>query len=228
MRIRALSVFEHVVYHCWVVDPTDPERPKLEVDALLREGDADNGPLLLSVADYITMVGGLDNARACLDRFRSDGRIVDHLGVAHLSFPLWTPVAEEGAVFPFVDAGFSKAMVRAASRALGLRTWDKPAAACLASRLPYGTEVSVEVLSRVERAEAALHALGFRELRVRHYDDTARIEVRLDQLSEVVDRRVAVVEAVLAIGYRYVTLDLEGLRSGNLNQALDLDQVPAD
>jgi len=95
MRIRALSVFEHVVYHCWVVDPTDPERPKLEVDALLREGDADNGPLLLSVADYITMVGGLENARACLDRFRSDGRIVDHLGVAHLSFPLWTPVAED-------------------------------------------------------------------------------------------------------------------------------------
>jgi len=136
--------------------------------------------------------------------------------------------AEEGAVFPFVDAGFSKAMVRAASRALGLRTWDKPAAACLASRLPYGTEVSVEVLSRVERAEAALHALGFRELRVRHYDDTARIEVALDQLSEVVDRRVAVVDAVLAVGYRYVTLDLEGLRSGNLNQALDLDQALSD
>ena len=128
--------------------------------------------------------------------------------------------AEEGAVFPFVDAGFSKAMVRAASRALGLRTWDKPAAACLASRLPYGTEVSVEVLSRVERAEAALHALGFRELRVRHYDDTARIEVPLDQLSEVVDRRVSVVDAVLGVGYRYATLDLEGLRSGNLNQAL--------
>ncbi|CAB4324279.1 MAG: ATP-dependent sacrificial sulfur transferase LarE [Actinobacteria bacterium] len=128
--------------------------------------------------------------------------------------------AEEGAVFPFVDAGFSKAMVRAASRALGLRTWDKPAAACLASRLPYGTEVSVEVLSRVERAEAALHALGFRELRVRHYDDTARIEVPLDQLSEVVDRRVAVVDAAVGVGYRYVTLDLEGLRSGNLNQAL--------
>ena len=136
--------------------------------------------------------------------------------------------AEEGAVFPFVDAGFSKAMVRAASRALGLRTWDKPAAACLASRLPYGTEVSVEVLSRVERAEAALHALGFRELRVRHYDDTARIEVALDQLSEVVDRRVAVVDAVLGVGYRYVTLDLEGLRSGNLNQALNLDQALSD
>lgn len=128
--------------------------------------------------------------------------------------------ADEGAVFPLVEAGFTKAMVRSSSRALGLRTWDKPAAACLASRVPYGTTVSVEVLSRVERAEAALHALGFRELRVRHYADTARLEVPLQQLAEVLDRREAVVDAVLGVGYRYATLDLEGLRSGNLNRAL--------
>ena len=92
MRIRALSVFEHVIYHCCVVDASDPDRPSLEVEALLRDGDADGGPLLLSVADYITMVGGLDAAKPCLDRFRADDRIVDHLGVAHLAFPLWTPV----------------------------------------------------------------------------------------------------------------------------------------
>jgi uncharacterized protein len=128
--------------------------------------------------------------------------------------------AEAGAAFPFVDAGFTKAMVREASRALGLRTWDKPAAACLASRVPYGTTVSVSVLSRVERAEAALHRLGLRELRVRHYDDTARLEVPLADLAAVVERRAEVVDAVRGAGYRYVTLDLEGLRSGNLNQAL--------
>jgi len=128
--------------------------------------------------------------------------------------------ADEGAVFPLVDAGFTKAMVRAASRVLGLRTWDKPAAACLSSRIPYGTSVSVEVLSRVERAEAALQSLGFRELRVRHYEDTARIEVPIDQLGAVVEQRAEVVDAVLGVGYRYVTLDLEGLRSGNLNNAL--------
>ncbi len=128
--------------------------------------------------------------------------------------------ADAGAAFPFVDAGFTKAMVREASRALGLRTWDKPAAACLASRVPYGTTVSVSVLSRVERAEAALHRLGLRELRVRHYDDTARIEVPLADLAAVVERRAEVVDAVRGAGYRYVTLDLEGLRSGNLNQAL--------
>jgi len=128
--------------------------------------------------------------------------------------------AEAGAVFPLVEAGFTKAMVREGSRALGLRTWDKPAAACLASRVPYGTTVSVSVLSRVDRAEAALRRLGLRELRVRHYDDTARLEVPLADLAAVVERRAEVVDAVRAAGYRYVTLDLEGLRSGNLNQAL--------
>ncbi len=127
---------------------------------------------------------------------------------------------DAGAVFPLVDAGFTKAMVRAASRRLGLRTWDKPAAACLASRVPYGTAVTVDVLSRVERAEAALRGLGFTDLRVRHYGDTARLEVPVDHLADVVARRAEVVEAVRRCGYRYVTLDLEGLRSGNLNQAL--------
>ena len=128
--------------------------------------------------------------------------------------------AERGAAFPLVDAGFTKADVRAWSERLGLRTWDKPAAACLASRLPYGTAVSVAVLSRVERAEAALRQLGFGELRVRHYDDVARIEVPLAELPRVVERREEVVQAVHRAGYRYATLDLEGLRSGNLNAAL--------
>ncbi|MPY93838.1 MAG: ATP-dependent sacrificial sulfur transferase LarE [Acidimicrobiia bacterium] len=128
--------------------------------------------------------------------------------------------AERRARFPLVEAGFTKADVRAASRRLGLETWDKPAAACLASRLPYGTEVSVSLLGQVERAEAALRRLGFDELRVRHYHDTARVEVPLARLGDVVDRRADVVAALRRAGYRYATLDLEGLRSGNLNQAL--------
>lgn len=128
--------------------------------------------------------------------------------------------AERSAVFPLVDAGFSKADVRAWSQKLGLRTWDKPAAACLASRLPYGTPVSIPLLGRVERAEAALRGLGFRSLRVRHYGDTARLELPLDELADVLARRADVVAGVQAAGYRYVTLDLEGLRSGNLNAAL--------
>ena len=127
---------------------------------------------------------------------------------------------ERSAVFPLVEAGFSKADVREWSHRLGLRTWDKPAAACLASRLPYGTEVSVAVLSRVERAEAGLRALGFRSVRVRHYERTARVEVPLEDLAAILEHRSEVVAAVRSAGYEYVTLDLEGLRSGNLNRAL--------
>jgi uncharacterized protein len=128
--------------------------------------------------------------------------------------------AGRGAVFPLVDAGFTKADVRSASQRLGLRTWDKPAAPCLASRVPYGTAVSVAVLSKVERAEAALRALGFAELRVRHGDGVARIEVPIADLPAVVERRSEVVAAVQGAGYARVTLDLEGLRSGNLNDDL--------
>jgi pyridinium-3,5-biscarboxylic acid mononucleotide sulfurtransferase len=130
--------------------------------------------------------------------------------------------AERGAQFPLVDAAFAKADVRAWSRRLGLRTWDKPAAACLASRLPYGTPVTLQRLATVERAEAELRALGFRDLRVRHYGETARLEVPLDRLADVLALREDVVAAVQGAGYRYVTLDLEGLRSGNLNAAIGL------
>jgi uncharacterized protein len=128
--------------------------------------------------------------------------------------------AERGAVFPLVDAGFTKADVREASRALGLRTWDKPAAACLASRVPYGTPVSLGVLESVAKAESGLRALGFRQLRVRHYGDLARVELDVDELEDAVRRRDDVVSAVRSAGYSYVTLDLEGFRSGNLNKGI--------
>jgi uncharacterized protein len=128
--------------------------------------------------------------------------------------------AERGARFPLVDAGLTKDDVRALSRHLGLRTWDKPAAACLASRVPYGTPVTLRTLTTVSRAESALRALGFGQLRVRHYGDLARIELDGDDLLHAVQRRDEVVAAVRGAGYRYVTIDLEGFRSGNLNLAL--------
>lgn len=94
MRIRALSVFEGVVYHCWCVDPSQPGRPTLEVDALLRPGDADAdaGPLLLSIAEYIAMAGGIEVASPVLRELQAKGRVVDHLGVPHISFPTWSHV----------------------------------------------------------------------------------------------------------------------------------------
>ncbi|MGY9072044.1 MAG: ATP-dependent sacrificial sulfur transferase LarE [Acidimicrobiales bacterium] len=130
---------------------------------------------------------------------------------------------ERSARFPLVDAGFTKADVRSFSQELGLRTWDKPAAACLASRLPYGTEVSVPLLRQVDRAEAAVRALGFQQLRVRHYGDTARLELDVDELPRALKLRAELVASVRGVGYSYVTLDLEGFRSGNLNGALARD-----
>ena len=135
--------------------------------------------------------------------------------------PGQTAAAERGAAFPLVESGFTKADVRAGSRALGLRTWDKPAAACLASRVPYGTPVTLGTLRSVAEAESGLRALGIGQLRVRHYGDTARIEVTAEDLAAVVALRDEVTAAVHAAGYRYVTLDLDGFRSGNLNDALD-------
>ncbi len=128
--------------------------------------------------------------------------------------------AERGALFPLVTAAFTKARVRASSRFLGLRTWDKPAAACLASRVPYGTPVTLGTLRSVAKAESKLRAMGFRHLRVRHHGDTARVEVPVDDLAAVVARREEVSSAVHGAGYRYVTLDLDGFRSGSLNEAL--------
>lgn len=125
---------------------------------------------------------------------------------------------ERGALFPLVDAGFTKADVRETAKALGLEAWDKPAAACLASRIPYGTPVTIGTLTRVSRAEEALRRLGFRQLRVRHYGDLARIELPESELEEAVKGRASIVQAVKASGYRYVTVDLEGFRSGNLNE----------
>jgi uncharacterized protein len=127
--------------------------------------------------------------------------------------------AERGAVFPLVQAGLDKATVRNVSQALGLSTWDRPAAACLASRLPHGTPVTLGILDRVASAESSLRRLGFDALRVRHYGDLARIELPLEDLDRAVYIRDQIVAAVRAAGYRYVTLDLEGLRSGNLSRA---------
>ena len=158
--------------------------------------------------DVLVPLAAAEGARIVL------GVNVDDLGDHR---PGQRAATEGGATFPLVTAGLAKADVRLASRRLGLRTWDKPAAACLASRVPYGTEVSVAVLSRVERAEAALHDLGFRQVRVRHYGDTARIEVEVSELARLVEVREKVIAGVRAAGYRYVTVDLEGFRSGNLN-----------
>jgi pyridinium-3,5-biscarboxylic acid mononucleotide sulfurtransferase len=128
--------------------------------------------------------------------------------------------AAGGAIFPLVQAGFTKEDIRHWSRQLGLRTWDKPAAACLASRLPYGTPVTLGRLEAVDAAESALRSLGFRQLRVRHHGAAARLEFEPEVLVDVLARRHEVVTAVRSAGFTFVALDLEGFSSGSLNRML--------
>lgn len=128
--------------------------------------------------------------------------------------------AARGARFPMVDAGLAKSDVRAIAAARGLSVWDRPAMPCLSSRIPYGSPVTVTVLRRVDRAESVLRRLGFDDVRVRDYEDTARVEVPRDRLPEAVEQADAIVAGLEGAGYRTVTLDLAGLRSGNLNDAL--------
>jgi uncharacterized protein len=136
--------------------------------------------------------------------------------------------AAAGASFPLVQAGFTKDDIRQWSRRLGLRTWDKPAAACLASRLPYGTPVTLGRLEAVEAAEAALRGLGFGQLRVRHHGPVARLEFEAGVLGAVLARRREVVAAVRSAGFRFVALDLEGFSSGSMNRMLVSDGSPVE
>lgn len=125
-----------------------------------------------------------------------------------------------GVVNPLMQAGLTKPDIRAGSRAMKLPTWDKPAMACLASRVPYGQTITAEVLGRIEAGEDALKDLGFRACRVRDHAPVARIEVPADQLARAIENRVAIVEALKRAGYTFVTLDLAALRTGSMNETL--------
>jgi pyridinium-3,5-biscarboxylic acid mononucleotide sulfurtransferase len=127
---------------------------------------------------------------------------------------------ERGAKHPLVEAELTKADVRAISKALGLATWDKPQLACLSSRFPYGTEITPEKLARIDRFEEGLHALGFRQLRVRYHDSIARLELELDAVPLVLQHRAEIVRLGKESGFTYVALDLEGFRSGAMNEGL--------
>lgn len=128
--------------------------------------------------------------------------------------------AERGVRSPLREAGLGKAAVRAVARLLELPMWDRPASPCLASRFPYGETITVGKLGMVERAESHLRERGFREVRVRHHGTVARIEVAPADMARLLGEAPAVVAALRALGYAYVTLDLQGFRSGSLNEVL--------
>lgn len=163
----------------------------------------------------------LELARPHADRLGLDevllGTNLDDLGDHR---PGLTAARERGARQPLVEAGLRKDEVRALSKAIGLSTWDKPQLACLSSRFPYGTEITPERLRRVDAFEEGLHDLGFRQLRVRYHDTIARLELDVAELERVVALRAQIVALGKAAGFTYVALDLEGFRSGAMNETL--------
>jgi uncharacterized protein len=134
---------------------------------------------------------------------------------------------QHGVSAPLLEAGLTKADIRALSQQAGLRVWDKPASACLSSRIEYGRPVTREALSQVEAGEDALHVLGFRQFRVRHHGQIVRIEIAIDELPRALDSQMTAefVRIFKELGFEYVTLDLEGFRSGSMNAVLPLSAL---
>lgn len=164
-------------------------------------------------------------------------KLADELGVRHVidganvddtgDFrPGMKAAAELGIVSPLKDAGFTKEDIRAVSKAMGLPTWDKPSYACLSSRFPYGQTIEPEAVARVGEAEEFLRGLGFRQLRVRHHGDIARIEVPPADVPALAAEpaRSRVVARLRELGYKYVTLDMQGYRTGSMNEALTQEE----
>jgi len=136
---------------------------------------------------------------------------------------------EHQVLAPLLDARLTKSEIRALSRRAGLPTWDRPASACLASRVPYGTEVTPERLALIERGEAVLRELGFRQFRVRIHDNLARVEISKDEMPRALSQEMAAAMAarLQAAGFAYVALDLQGYRQGSLNEALARSVQPS-
>ena len=149
----------------------------------------------------------------------ANGTNVDDLGDFR---PGQQAARQYGVRSPLVEAGLTKAEIRSLSKEMDLPTWDKPAQACLSSRIPYGTPVSVEALGRIAKAEEFLHGMGITQLRVRHHGTVARIEVEKADFAILFDdeARNRITEYFRSIGYAYVTLDLDGFRSGSMNEVL--------
>ena len=155
--------------------------------------------------------------------------IQHELGLAHLAYgataddagdhrPGHASAERRGVRFPLLEARMAKSEIRAAARSLGLPNWNKPSFACLSSRIPHGTPVTVAALRRIEAAEAALKALGFKQVRVRHHGDVARIEVDSQEIPRLIAERERVANAVRETGYKFVSADLEGYSTGSLNR----------
>jgi len=149
-----------------------------------------------------------------------DGSTVDDLGDYR---PGRRAAAQHAVRSPLIEVGLSKSEVRELSRRATLPTWDKPASPCLSSRIAYGTTVTIERLSKVDRGEEILREFGFREFRVRHHDQLVRLEIATAEMDQILRKEVfeELATRFRELGFKYVTLDLEGFRSGSMNEVLD-------
>ncbi len=175
---------------------------------------------------------GLDRCYHCkTELFSQLSPLAEQYGMQHIAYglnqddlgdfrPGQRAAREFGVRAPLQEAGLGKEEIRTIARALGVPVWDKPALACFSSRIPYGTSVTVEALQQIGRAERLLRNLGFRQVRVRHHESVARIEVSRADFARLIEEETnrQVVEGLKAIGYAYVTLDLQGFRSGSMNE----------
>jgi uncharacterized protein len=218
------------------VSPTTPPDDIIEAKALAA---AVGVPHVLIDADELAIPGYAENPTNrcyfCKDNLfticaaeaarRGIAVVLDGANVDDLQDhrPGLKAAAEQGVRHPLVEVGLTKADIRTVSRTLGLPTWDRPASPCLSSRFPYGTRITGERLARVANAERLLRECGFRELRVRFHDEIARLEVPTREMARLLEPtiRTRLVTGLKALGFAYVTLDLEGFRSGSLNEVLD-------
>ena len=215
------------------VSPSLPERERAEASALAAEIGARLEFLhTQETEDPSYQANAANRCFFCKDHvYGALGSYASERGIAHVLAgmnmedtgdvrPGRAAALRHGVLSPLEKHRFRKSDVREAARSLGLSNWDKPAAACLASRIPYGTTVTRDLLARVEAAEEFLRSLGFKELRVRHHGEIARIEVPPSAFSSASERRTGICGVLHALGWAYITLDLDGLRQGSMNEVL--------
>lgn len=220
--------------HCALLDsPLLPRRGYQEAIAIAGEYDLPLTVLpysVLSKADimknsrdrcYFCKKGTAELFRTEKDRLGLSG-IADGVNMSDYGEhrPGLIACEEEGILHPYVEATITKPMIRAIARSMGLSFWNKPSAACLASRLPYGDEITPERLHMIEVAEDALYDLGYQGFRVRMHGDLARVEVSWDMIEQAFKDRDKILAALKSAGFRYSTLDLEGYRTGSMDEVL--------
>ena len=205
----ALDLARSIGVRCEVVDSHELSRPEFQSNP--------KGRCYYCKSELLTIAAPVAQRLGCKAVLL--GTNVDDLGDYR---PGLQAAKDHGACHPLLDAGLNKQEIRELSKQLGLSTWDKPQLACLSSRFPYGTQITVERLRQVDAFEEGLRALGFRQLRVRFHDEIARVEVEPEAMPHALELRETIVKLGRKLGFTFVVLDLAGFASGSLNQLIGI------